>query len=1083
MLENDSEKYLQEILQGIKEEKVVLFLGAGASHTAGGPTGKKLTEMIKEKFPNINQSLDDFIEVCQDVIDTPPYNRIDLEEFIKSKLRPLQPTTAHTIMTKYNWASIFTTNFDDLIELSYRTTPNSKPCLPIYSERFQVTPSDRSKICLFKIMGSTNAIEGESGQMVLSRRDYNRALIRRKKYLELLSDFIKNGTVIFIGYGFGDRIVLDIMDEVIEIYTKERIPWSYALFDKLQMDDKLHHMFSSRKIIPLEINFQDFFNYLKGNYGNPHGKTTNNVHLRLKGYTLEINDDEYRQYEEYFDILSDEKINQDSGKKDDFFMGINKSWGVFNEDWDFKRDIYKTPEYKRTIGDRVITGNIKDRIFNELRKFDIENNKVILVKGMAGAGKTIMLSRLAYDIHKSGEAPVIIIKSEQSNFDYRLLSTFIENLNKQYNQKIPEGKSVPPLKPVIIIDDAASLIRHVNSLKDYLSSRGRPAIIIAAERNSEWETMWSLFPFKIHENNVYELEENLSDQEKSEVIEHFYRLGYVHTKGTFLEDIINKEYENSFFATIYSLVHPSRKPLNWIIQNQYQNLSEMTKKAFRYICCFHQFNLPINIELLVRALGCSYNDFIKEVIEKDALKVIFEVHDEIGNILYRTHHRIIAKKTIEYFFNDPEILKNYFIEILKECNLANSKEREICEKLLITYIGPNAKPQVFTYGQQRQIFRIVCEKNPIRKLIHHWGVLEIDDVNYSEAERLLKSALDLPREDIESYRGESDQAILTSLGNLYSHRGMEFLKEEPATRATEYFAKAEACFRDAKRGGYPGAHPYGAHALMWFLRGKKSRNESESLNYYARALEILAIAKDNLNEDDLQAIYELETQLWEKIGDETKINQNMEILRDKFNSVRGYYLYAELLWRRAHDCEKDERRRLSELALRKIEKGIKFFPDDESCIRLRSKLIKELYPDDVTMYYESLNKWKFVVTVPNAWLLYELGRTSFILGYYDYAKEYFKELETGVGIGHRLRSRSRHPIKDETENIKVFEGVIVNIFSPYEGEIRCETLRNLRYPLPFRPIACGFTPSRGDFVKFNIEFTFRSPVAVNVKKI
>lgn len=35
----------------------------------------------------------------------------------------------------------------------------------------------------------------------------------------------------------------------------------------------------------------------------------------------------------------------------------------------------------------------------------------------------------------------------------------------------------------------------------------------------------------------------------------------------------------------------------------------------------------------------------------------------------------------------------------------------------------------------------------------------------------------------------------------------------------------------------------------------------------------------------------------------------------------------------------------------------------------------------------------------------------------------------------------------------------------------------------FRPIACGFTPSPGDMVKFNIGFSFRNPIAINVRKM
>ena len=97
-------------------------------------------------------------------------------------------------------------------------------------------------------MGSMNVSDGESGQMVLSRRDYKRALIRRRKYFEYLADFVKNGTIIFIGYSFRDRIVLDVMDELIEINGQDRIPWSYAFFESLELDERMTTLFSRHRI-------------------------------------------------------------------------------------------------------------------------------------------------------------------------------------------------------------------------------------------------------------------------------------------------------------------------------------------------------------------------------------------------------------------------------------------------------------------------------------------------------------------------------------------------------------------------------------------------------------------------------------------------------------------------------------------------------------------------------------------------------------------------------------------------------------------------------------------------------------------
>lgn len=705
-------------------------------------------------------------------------------------------------------------NFDDIIEVAYRTTLEAlKRCQPIYSDNPQVTPADRSKVFLFKMMGCMKAQPDESGQMVLSRADYNQALKRRGKYLELLLDFVRAGTMVFIGYSFRDRLVLDIIDEVKQRYGEERLPWSYALFDRLELNEKTIHMFQSRKIRPVECSYQDFFTYLEKNYKAPvQISVSKDVHIRSMGHDLYISEEEVRQYAEYFEVLTEEKFNQKAGEKNDFFKGTNKSWGAFREGWDFKRGVYISPKFQRTVGGETFSGPLKDRVLAELKKHDTEENKVLLITGMAGVGKTMLLRRIAYDVYEGGFAPVLFINAVGINFDYKILASFVENLNRQIDKKISEGEHKPQIKPVIIVDDAASFIRHINRLKDYLTSRGRPALIIAAERRGEWEAAWNLNKFRIDEENVYELDEELNDQEKGGIIDHFYDLGYIQIKGTFWDNYFQRDFENSFFATIYTLVHPSRKPLNEIIRDQYQHLSGFTQKAFQYICCFHQFNLPINFELLVRSLKCPYGDFHSEVIGRDTAKVIFEEGDEIGNLLYRTHHRIIARKTVEFFFGDPEEQKNIFLEIFKEAVLTNRKEREICEKLLIEHIGPNAKVQTLSHEQQRQIFKTICEKNPVRCLIHHWGILETDDHNYFEAEKLLKWAIELPREDIEAYRGESDQTILTSLGNLYAHMGIEATEKGNESNAQEYFNNAEQCFQNAKHGEFPNVYAYHAHA-------------------------------------------------------------------------------------------------------------------------------------------------------------------------------------------------------------------------------------------------------------------------------
>jgi len=1070
-----AEEQLKEISQKVKYGKVALFVGAGATVSAGGPSSKDLVEALKREFPKANQELTDLLELCQDILDTAPYDRNDLENFIKQKLITLQPSKEHKIMTNFDWKAIFTTNYDDLIEYSFRQA--GKICYPIFSENFQYSPSDRSRIYLFKLMGSVSNLAEKEGTMVLSRADYNRAITKRRQYFESLIDFLKNGTMLFIGYSFSDRLVLDVLDELIEIYGYDRIPYSYALFKLVQMDEKKQNMFDKRKIMPVECSFENFFEFLEKH---PEFQTerqvSKNVHIKVKGNTLEISPGDLRNYSEYFEVLTEEKVGEDPGDKENFFKGSNRNWGAFREGWDFKRDFYVSPDYRRKPEEKH--QNLKDRIRKELERIEVKDNKVILIKGMAGVGKTMTLRRIAYDVYTTLGVPVLILNLGQVHFDYKTIESFIGKLQS-------EGEHILPIKPLIIIDDAGSSIRHVKLLKNYLTSIGRPVLIIAAERTGEWNLMWENFPFNIYEGNIYELSENLSDGEKTRIIEHFYNLGYIKDLGTSWDSIIDREFGNSYFATIYKLVDPSRKPLEEIIKDQYQELTELTQKAFKFICSFHQYNLPINLELLVRSLKCVYDDFFAQVINKDGAKVIFEEQDEEGNLLYRSHHAIIAQKTMEFFFNDREMQKQILLEILNEANLSNSIERKICETLLVTYIGPNAKdPNIFTYEQKKQIFETVCKHNYSRTLTHHWGILESDNQNYSEAEKLLLKALDMKKDEAESFRGESDQYILTSLGTLYSRMGMEYFREGKVGDAKDYFSKAEEYFQGGKYGEFPNAYAYHGHALMWLLRAKETSDNIERIECSAKALEIISAAKDNLNPDDLKQIYEIEEQVWLQIGNESNINSCLSTLRDSFNSADGYYLYAVFLWHEGNDKDNAvEKKEYLELALKKAQEGLQLFSSDENCLQVQSKLLKELYPSDLKTYFQSLRKWKSVALISNAWLLYELGRTAFILEYYDLSRDHFEELEKGVGAGHRFRSRTRYPILDENGKKREFQGKIVKMYSQKEGYLKCSDLRNLNYEIRFQPSASHFTPSVGDLVKFYIEFSYRGPFAVDVSKV
>ena len=89
--------------------------------------------------------------------------------------------------------------------------------------------------------------------------------------------------------------------------------------------------------------------------------------------------------------------------------------------------------------------------------------------------------------------------------------------------------------------------------------------------------------------------------------------------------------------------------------------------------------------------------------------------------------------------------------------------------------------------------------------------------------------------------------------------------------------------------------------------------------------------------------------------------------------------------------------------------------------------------------------------------------------------------------GLALETNGEHgplnPVLNDRGRATEFQGSVVRIESPYEGFLRCDSLRNLRSLIHFRPIAAEFTPAMGDTVTFQIEFSFRGPTATKVTRV
>ncbi|WFO16674.1 hypothetical protein M601_002370 [Cellulophaga baltica 4] len=116
-------KIPKPLLDQIKDGNVILFLGAGAAfdseHPKGDypPLGNQLADLIAEKFLGkeyLNRDLQYVSEIAISERDL-----FTVQKYIAEIFKEFKPGKHHLRIPLYRWHSIFTTNYDLIIEEAY----------------------------------------------------------------------------------------------------------------------------------------------------------------------------------------------------------------------------------------------------------------------------------------------------------------------------------------------------------------------------------------------------------------------------------------------------------------------------------------------------------------------------------------------------------------------------------------------------------------------------------------------------------------------------------------------------------------------------------------------------------------------------------------------------------------------------------------------------------------------------------------------------------------------------------------------------------------------------------------------------
>ncbi|HEX8601060.1 MAG TPA: SIR2 family protein [Pseudoduganella sp.] len=222
-----------ELTRKFASGKGAVFVGAGMSMGADLPSWNELVTPLQDKLTHLKagdqyspEQIAGWYEVHE--------SRETMIDFLKKQLsRDCVPTECHRLLARLPVDLFFTTNFDNLLELSL---PDAEV---VYNDvDFSMLDAPRKRQ-LIKVHGDFR----DSKSIVFTRSDYDHYLEDRPTISELIRLTLVQRAVLFLGYSFNDRNLTTILAQVGRRLGQLRRPLFALLINphpyvKLELDQK-----------------------------------------------------------------------------------------------------------------------------------------------------------------------------------------------------------------------------------------------------------------------------------------------------------------------------------------------------------------------------------------------------------------------------------------------------------------------------------------------------------------------------------------------------------------------------------------------------------------------------------------------------------------------------------------------------------------------------------------------------------------------------------------------------------------------------------------------------------------------------
>jgi hypothetical protein len=229
-IDNNHERFFKEYGAALDNGSAALFAGAGLSRAAGYVDWKGLLRGLADEL-GLNLDIEqDLVSVAQYHVnasnrDRTRLNQLLIEEFTKEAVL----TPAHQVLARLPLRTIWTTNYDQMIERAFANTSRQ---LAVRINPDQLTDAAEGDANLYKLHGDIS----EPDKIVLTTEDYEEHAARFPQLRAVLQAELVRKTFLFIGFSFSDPN-LEYVLRRLRVSLGEHQRQHFAIFQRARRSD------------------------------------------------------------------------------------------------------------------------------------------------------------------------------------------------------------------------------------------------------------------------------------------------------------------------------------------------------------------------------------------------------------------------------------------------------------------------------------------------------------------------------------------------------------------------------------------------------------------------------------------------------------------------------------------------------------------------------------------------------------------------------------------------------------------------------------------------------------------------------